>query len=240
MIPSRWCALGPILCPIKSTEQSVRVGCHATSYSRRRVGRFVRTGTSARHGVILPGRRFPARRPAHTTYRHKYFSPAAGARGPSKLYNLRADRNEAHRNAHTRRRRVCLRNIRFTRAGTKRTTGRVAPRAFDVDCGERCYGPVYGGLYTSREYGLDAVGLREIRDARTTIVPVGGVARSDAARRGTARPARRFSAAARHYLSRPPQARKAATLCRPSRSQPESRYSRPDIILLYLRSERGG
>lgn len=32
----------------------------------------------------------------------------------------------------------------------------------------------------------------------------------------------------------------AATLCRRGRSQPESRYSRPDIILLYLRSERGG
>lgn len=45
-------------------------------------------------------------------------------------------------------------------------------------------------------------------------------------------------AAARHYLSRPPQARKAATLCRPGRSQPESRYSQPDIILLYLRSVR--
>lgn len=32
----------------------------------------------------------------------------------------------------------------------------------------------------------------------------------------------------------------AATLCLPRRSQPESRYSRPDIILLYLRSERRG
>jgi len=35
----------------------------------------VRTGTSACRGVILPGRRFPARRLAHATYRHKYFSP---------------------------------------------------------------------------------------------------------------------------------------------------------------------
>lgn len=62
---------------------------------------------------------------------------------------------------------------------------------------------MYGGLYTSREHGPDAFGLREIRGARTTIVPVGGgVARSDAARRYTARhdaaynaawPARRFS-----------------------------------------------
>jgi len=141
-------SLGPILRPIKSTEQSVRVGCHATSYSRRRTGRFVRTGTSARRGVILPGRRFPARRPAHTTYRHKYFSSAVGARGPSKLHNLRANRNEVHRNAHTRRRRVCLRDIRFTRASTKRTTGRAAPRAPNVDTREVC-GPVYGGLYTS-------------------------------------------------------------------------------------------
>lgn len=157
---------GPILRPIKSTEQSVRVGCHATSYSRRRAGRFVRTGTSARRGVILPGRRFPARRPAHTTYRHKYFNPAAGARGPSKLHNLRAGRNEAHRNAHTRRRRVCLRDIRFTKAGTKRTIGRAESRRATPRASRRRYerevlrSRVRSFVYTSQDAVMPAAERR--------------------------------------------------------------------------------
>lgn len=212
----------PILRPIKSTEQSVRVGCHATSYSRRRAGRFVRTGTSARRGVILPGRRFPARRLAHTTYRHKYFSPAAGARGLSKLHNLRASRNEAHTRAAGVP--VSGTSVLLERARNERPD---ASRA--VDTREVLRSRVRRLVYESR-----AQARRELHDARTCPL----VARSDARHSAVRSAASRV--AARHYLSRPPQAHKAATLCRAGHLQPESRYSRPDIILLYLWSERGG
>lgn len=56
---------------------------------------------------------------------------------------------------------------------------------------------------------------------------------------GHAYAARRFSACVTLFITAAVGAQ-AATLCRPRRSQPESRYSRPDIILLYLRSERRG
>jgi len=70
----------------------------------------VRTGTSACRGVILPGRRFPARRLAHTTYRHKYFSPrrvskprnlpspTATANGETPLLRLSSLRQRSNRN----------------------------------------------------------------------------------------------------------------------------------------------
>ncbi|KAK1128095.1 hypothetical protein K0M31_003580 [Melipona bicolor] len=51
--------------------------------------------------------------------------------------------------------------------------------------------------------------------------------------------ARRFSGCVALFITAAVGAQ-AATLCRSRRSQPESRYSRPDIILLYLRSERRG
>lgn len=190
-------APGPILRPIKSTEQSVRAGCHATSYSRRRAGRFVRTGTSvlaATRRDIAGERRFPARRTfsrSRDINRHKYFnSPRCGrTRGGT--------------------RRVFISLTIYERVKKR---ARIEARAF----GAKRTGP--GAASVAQPIGVRARDSRykaPMRDeTRAARPPLLGIIYHD--RRGRA---------GGNFV--------------PLAAGESSRYSRPDIILLYLRRERG-
>lgn len=132
----------------------------------------------------------------------------------------------------------------FISLGIYERVKRREKRAFrtetDVYRDPRCRGGVC--IYESRAKGKNSRtrSAREIRDTHVAYRErlFGAL---DVARCGpqNTRPARRFSGRAALFITTAAGAQ-AATLCRYSRSQPESpRYNRPDIILLYLRSEHG-
>lgn len=184
----------------------------------------MRTGTSVLAATwYCRRRRFPARRPAHTTYRHKYFNPprkgaegVEGARGGghggvfiSLTIYERMKRRRAHEKMHTRGVAVDPKHPFYRSAcfGTKRKR-RTPPALVRERYTEvlqtclvcvciselRARGPRSGSVRPRAR-------AREIRDTPTA------VARCGAMRYKTRGPPA-ASRAARHYLSRPPRARR--------------------------------
>jgi len=173
----------------------------------------VRTGTSACRGVILPGRRFPARRLAHATYRHKYFSPRRVSK-PRNLPSPAATPNRTEKLA------LHLHLL----ASPERTCKQLSRRIRGGCCGIASSLARIKTVADSRR----ATVIRAAGAERRFFVarPLagggggGGGARSHAC---AARPARRFPCRARHYLSRPPPRAlgRGTTLCRRGRSRSE-------------------
>lgn len=196
----------------------------------------MRTGTSVVAATwYCRGRRFLARRPAHTTYRHKYFKPPGKGRGAGEGSKRRRERGvfisltiyermkrrRAHEKMHVRDAAVDPEHpfYRSARFGTKRK--RRTPRAHVAKDTRRCCTHMSRVcLYTRVESAgppTPRSGLARARDSR---YPDGrGTMWRDVVQ--NTRPARRFSGRAALFITTAAGAQ-AATLCRHGRSRSQN------------------